>query len=110
MIDQAILENNSFFRKRTLNPAYNMPGMGRFETRKTAEKEEYDFKDWIAILSTHFDVVIQHLNGEVLYRGEVRDEEHFQQILKSMEEKCQAIRTAEEVAKKKDKFAKRPKK
>lgn len=110
MIDQAILDNHGFLRKRTPNPAYNQPGLGRFEVLINPEKEEYDFKEHIAILSDHFDVIIQHKNGEVLYRGEVRDEEHFQQILKSMEEKCQAIRTAEEVAKKKDKFAKRPKK
>jgi hypothetical protein len=110
MIDQAILDKYGFLRKRTLNPSYNQPGMGRFEMLPNPEKEEWDFKESLVILSTHFDVILQHKNGEVLYRGEVRDEEHFQQILKSMEEKCSAIRTAEEVAKKKDKFAKRPKK
>lgn len=109
MIDQQILDNHGFFRKRTLNPSYNLPGLGRFETRKTAEKEEWDFKESLIILSTHFDVVIQHLNGEVLYRGEVKDEEHFQQLLKEMESKCQAILTAEEVTKKKDKFRKKQK-
>jgi len=110
MIDQAILDKYGFLRKRTLNPSYNQPGMGRFETRIDSEKEEWDFKDYLVILSTHFDVILQHKNGEVLYRGEVRDEEYFQQLLKDMESKCQAIRTAEEVAKKKDKFAKRIKK
>lgn len=107
MIDQAILDNHGFLRKRTLNPSYNMPGMGRFEVLINPEKEEYDFKEHIAILSGHLDVIIQHKNGEVLYRGNVLDEEDFQQILKSMEDKCLAIRTAEEVAKKKDKFRKK---
>jgi hypothetical protein len=107
MIDQQILDNHGFFRKRTLNPSYNQPGLGRFETRINPEKEEWDFKDYLVILSTHFDVILQHKNGEVLYRGEVCDEEHFQQLLKDMESKCAAIKSAEEMAKKKDKFRKK---